>query len=96
MATIIIGIILIIFGAALVYVGAPELKEELKMIGEQTLFKRVFIYIITFIGFLSFDNYLGWLLGLRILFVFCGGAFILLTFFWFENLYITVIETPIT
>lgn len=57
MTTIIIGIILIIFGAALVYVGVPEFKEELKMIGEQLLFKRVFIYIITFIGFLSFDSY---------------------------------------
>ena len=81
MTTIIIGIILIIFGAALVYVGVPEFKEELKMVGEQPLFKWVFIYIITFIGFLSFDSYLGWLLGLGILFVFCGGAFILLTFF---------------
>ena len=30
MTTIIIGITLIIFGAALVYVGVPELKEELK------------------------------------------------------------------
>ena len=57
MTTIIIGIILIIFGAALVYVGVPEFKEELKMVGEQLLFKRVFIYIITFIGFLSFDSY---------------------------------------
>ena len=81
MATIIIGIILIMFGAALIYVGVPEFKEELKMVNEQSLFKRVFIYIITFIGFLSFDNYLGWLLGLGILFIFCGGAFILLTFF---------------
>ena len=81
MTTIIIGIILIMFGAAWIYVGVPEFKEELKTIDEQPLFKRIFIYIITFIGFLSFDNYFGWLLGLGILFVFCGGVFILLPFF---------------
>ena len=57
MTTIIIGIILIMFGAALIYVGVPEFKEELKTIDGQPLFKRVFIYIITFIGFLSFDSY---------------------------------------
>mgnify|MGYP003492814377 CR=1 FL=1 len=72
---------IIIIGATLVNVGVPEFKEKLKMVGEQPLFKRVFIYIITFIRFLSFDNYLAWLLGLGILFIFCGGAFILLTFF---------------
>ena len=92
MTTIIIGIILIIIGSIFVNVGFPEFKEELRMVDEQPLFKRIFIYIIEFIGLLNFDSYLGWLLGLGILFIFCGGAFILLTFFWFDNLYITVLE----
>ena len=81
MNTIFIGTILIMFGAVLINVGFPEFKAELKTLNEQPLSKRLFIYIITFIGFLSFDNYLGWLLGLGILFVFCGGVFILLPFF---------------
>ena len=81
MVTIIIGIVLIIIDAILVNVGIPKFKEELKMVDGLLVFKRVFIYIATFVGFLSFDNYLGWLLGLGILFIFCGGAFILLTFF---------------
>ena len=81
MISIIVGIILRLIGSILLIVKFPEFEEALKMIDEQPLFKRVFIYIITFIGFLSFDNYLGWLLGLGILFVFSGGAFILLTFF---------------
>ena len=81
MITIIIGIVLIMIGAIFVNVGIPEFKEELKMVDELPVFKRGFIYIAIFIGFLSFDNYLGWLLGLGILFIFCGGAFILLTFF---------------
>lgn len=81
MVTIIIGIVLIIIGAIFVNVGIPEFKEELKMIDGLPVFKRVFIYIATFVDFFSFDNYLDWLLGLGILFIFCGGVFILLTFF---------------
>lgn len=65
-------------------VGIHEFKEELNMVDELPVFKKGFIYIATFIEFLSFDNYLGWLLGLGILFIFCGGAFILLTFFSFD------------
>ena len=42
---------IIIIGATLVNVGVPEFKEELKMGGEQPLFKRVFIYIITLLDF---------------------------------------------
>ena len=77
MITTIIGIVLIIIGAIFINVGLPEFKEELKMVDELPVFKRVFIYRATFVEFLSFDNYL----GLRILSIFCGGAFILLTFF---------------
>lgn len=39
-------------------------------------FKRVLIYIATFVRFLSFDNYLGWLLGLGVLFLWRGFYFI--------------------
>ena len=66
-----------IIAAILVDVGIPEFKGELKMVDEQPLFKRIFIYLSTFIVFLSFDNYL----GLGIVFIFSGSAFILLTFF---------------
>lgn len=56
-----IVIVFIIIGAIFVNVGVPEFKEELNMVDELPVFKRGFMYIATFVGFLSFDNYLGWL-----------------------------------
>ena len=81
MPTIIIGIILMLIGAILINASLPKVKEELKMVNELPMFKRVFTYLATLIELLDFENYLGWLLGLGIIFLFSGTAFILLTFF---------------
>ncbi|WP_397538144.1 hypothetical protein [Rummeliibacillus pycnus] len=79
MLPIIIGIILIVLGICLIPIGYSEFKEELKMVKEKSVFKRLFVYFITFIGLLDFDGYSGWILLLALLLVFSGGAFIILT-----------------
>lgn len=75
----VIGIILVFLGLCLLPIGYVELKGELKSFNEgQSIFKRLLVYIITFIGLLDFDSYLGWLLSLALLLIFSGGAFIIL------------------
>ena len=81
MLGIILGIILIFIGIILVPFGFSELREELHMVKETSRGKRIFVYLVTFIGFLSLDNFLGWLLTLGFIFIFAGAAFILLTIF---------------
>ncbi|MGN4127032.1 hypothetical protein ACMGD3_18785 [Lysinibacillus sphaericus] len=81
MNPIIIGIIAIFIGIILIPMGYSEFKKELKMVKGESKIKRIFIYLVTFIGFLSLDNFLGWILSLGILFIFIGAAFILLTIF---------------
>lgn len=81
MNPIFIGIIAIFVGAILSALGYPEFKRELRIVKEQSHTKRVFIYLITFIGFLSLDNFIGWILSLGILFILTGAAFILLASF---------------
>lgn len=82
MLPVIIGIILIVLGLCLFPIGYLELKEELKMVNkEKSVFKRLIVYVITFVGFLDFNNYLGWILSLALLLIFSGGAFIILTIF---------------
>lgn len=61
MLSIIIGSILIFLGLCLIPTGYAKFKEELKMVKEETsILKRIFIYLITIIGFFDFDSYLGW------------------------------------
>jgi xanthine/uracil permease len=80
MSPVIIGIILIFLGLCLIPIGYSEFKEELKGVKEEkSVFKRLIVYVITFIGFLDFNSYLGWILSLALLLVFSGGAFIILT-----------------
>ncbi|MGE7094251.1 hypothetical protein ACQKII_23035 [Lysinibacillus sp. NPDC048646] len=76
-----IGVIAIIIGIILIPVGYSEFKKELKIVKEQSKKKRIFVYLITFIGFLSLDNFIGWIFSLGILFIFIGTAFIVLTIF---------------
>ncbi|HWI47914.1 MAG TPA: hypothetical protein VNU45_06780 [Rummeliibacillus sp.] len=80
MLPIVIGVILLVLGFCLIPIGYSEFKEELKMVKEEkSIFKRLFVYFITFIVFIDFNSYLGWILSLGLLLVFSGGAFILLT-----------------
>lgn len=80
MSPVIIGIILIFLGLCLIPIGYSEFKEELKVVKEEkSIFKRLLVYVITFIGLLDFNSYLGWILSLGLLLVFSGGAFIILT-----------------
>lgn len=80
MSPVIIGIILIFLGLCLLPISYIELKDELKSFNEgQSIFKRLLVYIVEFIGLLDFDSYLGWLLSLALLLIFSGGAFIILT-----------------
>lgn len=81
MVGIIIGVIFIFIGLILLPIGFSELREELHMVKETSRVKRIFIYLVTFVGFLSLDNFLGWLLTLGLVFIFAGAAFILLTIF---------------
>ena len=81
MIGIMLGIIFIFIGIILVPFGFSELREELHMVKETSRGKRIFIYLVTCIGILSMDNFLGWLLTLGLLFIVAGAAFILLTIF---------------
>ena len=81
MLGIILGVIFIFIGLILVPFGFSELREELQMVEGTSRVKRIFVYLVTFIGFLSLDNFLGWLLTLGLVFIFAGAAFILLTIF---------------
>lgn len=82
MLPIIIGIILICLGLFLLPFGYAELKDELEIVGEEkSFFKRWIVYIVTFISFLDFSSYLGFILSLALLFIFSGGAFIILAIF---------------
>lgn len=78
MLPIIIGIILIILGLFLIPIGYSDFKDELKMVKkERSAFKRIFLYMITFIGFLDLSNYLGYVLSLALLLIFGGVVFII-------------------
>ncbi|SOC05158.1 hypothetical protein SAMN05880501_10415 [Ureibacillus xyleni] len=80
MSPVIIGIILIFLGLCLIPFGYSDFKEELKMVKEETsIFKRFIVYVLTFIGFIDLNSYLGWILSLALLLVFSGGAFIFLS-----------------
>ncbi|MFJ7406098.1 MULTISPECIES: hypothetical protein [unclassified Lysinibacillus] len=81
MNLITIGIIAIIIGIILIPVGYYEFKEQLKLVKEQSKKKRIFIYLVTFVSFLSLDNYLGWIISLGILLIFTGATFILFAVF---------------
>lgn len=81
MTPIIIGIVLIILGLCLIPVGYADFKEDLKMIKELPFFRRLIVYIITFFSFLDLSSYFGFILSLALLFIFCGGAFIILAIF---------------
>lgn len=81
MLPIIIGVVLIILGLFLLPFGYGEFKEELKMIKELPFFRRLIVYIITFFSFLDLSSYFGFILSLALLFIFSGGAFIILAIF---------------
>lgn len=78
---IVIGVIALVIGTSLMVVGYPEFKDELKLVRELPLLRRVIVYVVTFLGFLSLDSYLGWIMSLGLLFNFTGLAFIFLTIF---------------
>lgn len=81
MIGIILGVIFIFVGLILVPIGFSELREEQQMIKETSRWKRIFVYLVTFINLLSLDNFFGWLLSLGFIFIFAGVAYIVLTIF---------------
>lgn len=81
MVGIMLGLLFIVIGVMLMPIGFSELKEELQVVKETSRIKRIFVYLVTGIGFLSLDSVIGWILSLGLLFIFIGIAFILLAIF---------------
>ncbi len=81
---LIIGIVLLVIGLILFPIGINELRENVNILNEQSLWKKIVIYGVELWNCLSLTSTIAWILCLSVIFLFGGMVFIGFSFSIFK------------